>query len=102
LIFRLRSVSLHFVAHVAKRNDVGFGRSSLGFAAEKLVRGESAARAVFLDGSDDFGKVEAERGSQSFDDVGVENALVFFGAEICVCSDKLAELRNVEIKEENY
>jgi len=56
---------------------------------------------VFLDGSDDFGKVEAERGSQSFDDVGVEDALVFFGAEICVCSDKLAELRKIEIKEEN-
>ena len=57
---------------------------------------------MFLDGSDDFGKVEAERGSQSFNDVGIENTLVFFGAEICVCCDKLAELRKVEIKEENY
>jgi hypothetical protein len=37
---------------------------------------------VFLDGSDDLGKIEAERGGQSFDDIGVQDALVFFRAKI--------------------
>ena len=100
MILWLRSVSLHLIPHVAKRNDVRLGRCALGFAAEKLVCRESAARAVLLDGSDDFGKVEAKGRGERFDDIGVKNTLVFFSAQVCVCGDKLTEMEKIEIKEE--
>ena len=53
-----------------------------------------------MDGSDDFGKVEAKGRGERFDDIGVKNTLVFFSAQVCVCGDKLTEMEKIEIKEE--